>query len=78
MKKVYQKPTMRVVLLQQHAYLLAGSYPDEIAYVPGIRKDDTNQGQSWGLPPELRQSTKKSLAQSCGGFLFFIAVGKDS
>ena len=43
MKKVYQKPTMRVVLLQQHAYLLAGSYPDEIAYVPGIDKDDTNQ-----------------------------------
>ena len=34
---------MRVVLLQQHAYLLAGSYPGEIAYVSGIGKDDTNQ-----------------------------------
>ena len=45
MKKVYQKPTMRVVELQQHAHLLAGSndYDDELGYVHGFGEDGMNK-----------------------------------
>jgi len=45
MKKVYQKPTVCVVELQQQPRLLDGSdpYNGELGYVPGIDKDDTNQ-----------------------------------
>lgn len=43
MKKVYQKPTMCVVELRHQPRLLAGSYPDELNYIPGIDKDDMNQ-----------------------------------
>ena len=43
MKKAYQKPTMRVVVLRHHALLLAGSgvpgYDDDFAYVSGIGND---------------------------------------
>lgn len=45
MKKVYQKPTVCVVELQQQPHLLAGSdpYPGKLGYVPGFDKDDMNQ-----------------------------------
>ena len=44
MKKIYQKPTMRVVLLQHPSRLLAGSgYDDEIGHVPGLPTDDMNK-----------------------------------
>lgn len=42
-KKQYQKPTMRVVELQQRTQLLAGSSPDPyggpFGYAPGIGED---------------------------------------
>lgn len=35
MKKIYQKPTMKVVVLRQSSYLLTGSgYGDELSYNP--------------------------------------------
>jgi len=41
-KKVYQKPTMCVVELQQNACLLTGSgYPGEV-YIPGIDTEEYN------------------------------------
>ena len=45
MKKIYQKPTMRVVELQHQTHLLAGSgekpneWDGDFAYVPDIGND---------------------------------------
>ena len=41
-KKVYQKPTMCVVELQENARLLAGSYPGGLNYIPGIDTEEYN------------------------------------
>ena len=44
MKKIYQKPSMLVIKLQNPSRLLAGSdYDDEISHVPGQPTDDMNK-----------------------------------
>jgi len=43
MKKVYQKPSMLVIKLQNPSRLLAGSYDDELGHIPGQPTDDMNK-----------------------------------
>ena len=44
MNKIYQKPSMLVIKLQNPSRLLAGSdYDDEISHVPGQPTDDMNK-----------------------------------
>ena len=52
MKKEYMKPTMRVVELQHHAQILAGSAYDSVSTPLGVYDDDpedviTDQGSIW-------------------------------
>jgi hypothetical protein len=45
MKKQYMKPTMQVVVLQQHQILCSSPYPTDVplGYIPGIDEEKNIQ-----------------------------------